>query len=144
VAGVSAASASFAVTGNGTVLVAARLGMGDGTAIAHPGTMAPDASKRRLALAIRCHHAPPLLLPSTVSQQSVRAVREGHRLSSVPGLRVSDAGRATRETYVERRRNTVLDDRILTREAGSVRRVWLSDVALWRQVIFFRLLGVDE
>ena len=51
------------------------------------------------------------LLPSTVSQQFVRAVREGHRLSSVPGLRVSDAGRATRETYVERRRNTVLDDR---------------------------------
>jgi len=84
------------------------------------------------------------LLPSTVSQQSVRAVREGHRLSFVPGLRVSDAGPATRETYVERRRNTVLDDRILTLEAGSVRRVWLSDVALWRRVISCRLLGVDE
>jgi hypothetical protein len=51
VAGVSGATASFAVTGNGTVLVAARLGIGDSTAIAHPGTMVPDA--RRLALAIR-------------------------------------------------------------------------------------------
>src|SRR5207342_808352 len=30
------------------------------------------------------------LLPSTVSQQSLRAVRERHRLSSVPGLRVSE------------------------------------------------------
>ena len=103
VAGVSAATASFAVTGNGTVLVAARLGMGDGTAIAHPGTMAPDASKRRLALAIRCHHAPPLDGQPAVCPSRPRGASAVLRTWATRLGRRSAYARNVRRTYEEHR-----------------------------------------